>query len=126
MSTPPSLPPSPPPKRLKAEINTSVEDAPVRALFVPQRAAPAGPSRQRQTEKGNRKRKQRRHLPEPYSPGDVLSHDITDFLGGEDVQQGDAAWEAPEDLPVQTIVELRVGAFTVSGTSAYASEPATS
>jgi hypothetical protein len=40
-------------------------------------------------------------------------------LGKEYVEdilaQGDPAWEAPEDLHTQSVVELRVGAFTVSG-----------
>jgi hypothetical protein len=146
MSSPPSLPPSPPPKRLKTQaepelpveavvgtqihpqtsaeplVRTALEEAPVKALFVPTGASsaggPAGPSNSKQKA---RKRKQKRPVPEVYSPADVLFHDIKDFLGKEYVEdtltQGDSAWEAPEDLHTQSVVELRVGAFTVSGMS---------
>jgi tRNA (uracil-5-)-methyltransferase len=150
MSSPPSLPASPPHKRLKTQaepelplevgveihsqtsaepfVQTALEEAPVKALFVPTGATsvagPAGPSNSNSNANVNskqkaRKRKQKRPVPEVYSPADVLFHDIKDFLGKEYVEdilaQGDPAWEAPEDLHTQSVVELRVGAFTVSG-----------
>lgn len=69
--------------------------------------------------KGKRKRN-RRPLPDPYSPADVLYHDVVDFLGPEYVREvlerGDESeWEAPAGLERFSTVELRVGAMTVSG-----------
>lgn len=71
--------------------------------------------------KGKRKRN-RRPLPDPYSPADVLFHDVVDFLGPEYVksvlERGDESeWSAPEGLERFSEVELRVGAMTVSGES---------
>lgn len=138
MSSPPV---SPPAKRLKPSIpddapsavSLAVEQAPVEALFVPEQGAAstdAGPSAPKATaqskpvKKSRKKRRQRFNLPEPYSPADVLSRDVTDFLGEEYVREvvskgekGQEAWSAPEDLVPQTVVTLRVGAFTVSGQS---------
>lgn len=143
MSSPPSLPASPPPKRLKTHaqpefpvevgteihsqtsaeplVQTALEEAPVKALFVPTGASQGGPAGPSNSKQKARKRKQKRPVPEVYSPADVLFHDIKDFLGKEFVEdilaKGDQAWEAPEDLHTQSVVELRVGAFTVSGMS---------
>ncbi|GFZ51651.1 hypothetical protein JCM24511_09419 [Saitozyma sp. JCM 24511] len=143
MSSPPSLPASPPPKRLKTHaqpefpvevgteihsqtsaepfVQTALEEAPVKALFVPTGASQGGPAGPSNSKQKARKRKQKRPVPEVYSPADVLFHDIKDFLGKEFVEdilaKGDQAWEAPEDLHTQSVVELRVGAFTVSGES---------
>lgn len=69
--------------------------------------------------KGKRKRN-RRPLPDPYSPADVLYHDVVDFLGPEYVKEvlarGDESeWTAPKGLERFSIVELNVGAMTVSG-----------
>lgn len=71
--------------------------------------------------KGKRKRN-RRPLPDPYSPADVLYHDVVDFLGPEYVREvlargDDSEWTAPAGLERFSIVELNVGAMTVSGKS---------
>ncbi|WVR04868.1 hypothetical protein IAU60_001880 [Kwoniella sp. DSM 27419] len=118
MSTPPA---SPPAKRLKSDVVqttefTSVTEAPVKALFAP--TAKASTSQP----KGKKGRKQRRPLPEPYSPAEVMFHDVRDFLGHEHVdgvlaRNSGEEWEAPEALKVFETVELTVGAFTVSGES---------
>lgn len=134
-----SSPTAPPAKRLKpssiddasSAVSLSVEQAPVEALFVPEQApasTDAGPSapkavtQAKPAKESRKKRRQRFNLPEPYSPADVLSKDVADFLGEEYVQEvvnkgekGQEAWSAPEDLVPQSIVSLRVGAFTVSG-----------
>lgn len=69
--------------------------------------------------KGKRKRN-RRPLPDPYSPADVLYHDVVDFLGPDYVKEvlarGDESeWTAPAGLERFSVVELNVGAMTVSG-----------
>ncbi len=77
-------------------------DAPVKALFVPSK----------------KKRKQKHSSPEPYSPADVLWHDVRDFLGHDDVEdrqrRGDE-WDSPESLVRGEEITIRVGSFTVSG-----------
>lgn len=142
MSSPTRLP-SPPAKRFKSGSSdpmVSVEEAPVKALFVPPQpqlesasasASEAGPSKstvkpQQKSANGNvkggkgKQKKRKLIVPDPYSAGDVLWHDIQDFLGKEYVnkvleRKDKSEWDAPEDLEIQSIVELRVGAFTVSG-----------
>jgi tRNA (uracil-5-)-methyltransferase len=70
-----------------------------------------------------RKQRSRHPLPEPYSAEDVLFQDVRGFLGEEYVDQmlareGEEEWEIPEGLKGRHAeVELRVGAFTVTGQS---------
>jgi tRNA (uracil-5-)-methyltransferase len=101
----------------------SVSDAPVNALFVP---APAGESSKPippTLKQGKKKaRRMKRNPPEQYSPADVLFRDVRDFLGEEYVDgvlaKGDQTeWEAPAGLELWGMIELEVGAFTVSGMS---------
>lgn len=123
--------PSPPHKRVKADTDlvppsslTEINEAPVSAMLPPS-STTAGPSKPQQKNKkqsGGRKRKPRRDLPDPYSAGEVLWHDIQDFLGREYVgellsKKDGSEWNAPEELEIMGIIELRVGAFTVSGES---------
>lgn len=135
--------PSPPHKRVKTDTvltgsMTEITEAPVNALFVPPppastsaAAVQAGPSTNKNPQisgKGGKRRKQRRELPDPYSAGEVLWYDIQDFLGKSHVDRvlekkdGDE-WSQPEGLELQSIVELRVGAFTVSGKSGKQRRP---
>lgn len=120
---------TPPPKRLKSDIASTNGDAPAASSSssaVPNRASTSGPSTaQKATVKQPKKRKIRRHLPDPYSPGDVLFHDVRDLLGHEYVDQaikeGEAAWEYPAELETSDeegrIKVLRVSRFTVGGES---------
>lgn len=130
MSSPPSIP-SPPHKRVKADTDlvpttslTEINEAPVNAMLPPT-TNKAGPSRAQIKNKKpstGRKRKQRRDLPDPYSAGEVLWYDIQDFLGRDHVQEiltkkDGAEWSAPEELELWSTMEIRAGAFTVSGES---------
>ncbi|ORY30242.1 S-adenosyl-L-methionine-dependent methyltransferase [Naematelia encephala] len=126
--SPPAHSPSPPPKRARAEPEPeagpstliSVTQAPVNALYVP-------PVNGNNTKGGKgkgkgKKIKLRRTIPEAYSPADVLWRDVQDFLGKEYTEkvlasERDEEWTPPDGLELQTILELRVGAFTVSGES---------
>lgn len=66
------------------------------------------------------KRKQKHPQPDPYSPADVLWHDIGDFLGHEYVAEklkAGVEWDPPVDLIRGEEVVVRVRAFTVSGES---------
>ncbi|OCF39261.1 tRNA (uracil-5-)-methyltransferase [Kwoniella heveanensis CBS 569] len=142
MASPPSLPPSPPAKRLKSDVVrnngfTHITEAPVNALFAPSaspsnidasatastsKATVSQQPKQQQQQKSKKSRKQRRPLPDPYSSGDVMFHDVRDYLGKDYVDeliggQSGAEWEAPEELKLYEIVELKVDAFTVSGES---------
>ena len=120
MSSPLSLPPSPPHKRHKPELVSvpphKPEDVPSGKLFVAPKthAADSGPKTTRP------QKKPKRYLPDPYSSADVLFRDVTDLLGkdyvAEMINDGGKAWAEPEDLQVWNIKELRVSAFTVSGT----------
>ncbi|MDN8753930.1 hypothetical protein Q0M25_13570, partial [Staphylococcus aureus] len=63
--------------------------------------------------KGKRKRN-RRVLPDPYSPGDILYHDVVDFLGKEYTDAvlakgDDSEWDAPVELERFAEIELTVG-----------------
>ena len=135
MSSPASIN-SPPHKRVKADSDlsipptiptgstTEINEAPINAM-LPSSVPTAGPSRAQQKKSKpavGRKRKPRRDLPDPYSAGEVLWHDIQDFLGREYVaglldKKDGAEWAAPEELEIMGVIELRVGAFTVSGES---------
>ncbi|WVQ98357.1 hypothetical protein IAU59_005480 [Kwoniella sp. CBS 9459] len=140
MASPPSLPPSPPAKRLKSDAVqtngfTHITEAPVNSLFAPSAStstsndvastastSKAGAPQPKQQQQKKKARKQRRPLPDPYSAGDVMFHDVRDYLGTDYVQglvdgKTGAEWEAPEELKLYEIVELKVDAFTVSGES---------
>jgi tRNA (uracil-5-)-methyltransferase len=106
-------------------------DAPVNNLFVPTSEAststipnptptqaPAAAPGPKQGKKKNRRIK--RNLPEAYSPADVTYRDVRDFLGAEYVDEvlskaDESEWTAPTSLELWSIIELKVGAFTVSG-----------
>jgi tRNA (uracil-5-)-methyltransferase len=121
---------SPPHKKSRMEESEMIpeSDAPVNNLFVPTAEAsssaiptptPAPAPGPKQGKKKNRRIK--RNLPEAYSPADVTYRDVRDFLGAEYVDgvlaKGDESeWTAPAGLELWSIVELKVGAFTVSGT----------
>ncbi|WVF69482.1 hypothetical protein IAT40_004259 [Kwoniella sp. CBS 6097] len=148
MASPPSHSPSPPAKRLKTDAVhtngfTHITEAPVNALFAPSTSTsndvsgspsastskavpipqPKQPQQQQQQQQKSKKaRKQRRPLPDPYSGGDIMFHDVRDYLGKEYVEEliagkTGAEWEAPEELKLYEMVELKVDAFTVSGES---------
>lgn len=110
---------SPPAKRLKQELPadfTHVTEAPVNALF----AEPSKPQQQPKKQTKRDKRKGRKPLPEPFSPADVMWHDVRDFLGSNYVDEllakkDGSEWEAPSELGSFAVVELTAGAFTVSG-----------
>ncbi|KIR80291.1 tRNA (uracil-5-)-methyltransferase [Cryptococcus gattii E566] len=111
---------SPPAKRLKQELPadfTHITEAPVNALFTE-------PSKSQQPKKQTKRdrRKGRKPLPEPFSPADVMWHDVRDFLGRDYVDEvlgkkDGSEWEAPNELGSFAVVELSAGAFTVSGES---------
>lgn len=111
---------SPPAKRLKQELPadfTHITEAPVNALFTE-------PSKSQQPKKQTKRdrRKGRKPLPEPFSPADVMWHDVRDFLGRDYVDEvlgkkDGGEWEAPNELGSFAVVELSAGAFTVSGES---------
>jgi tRNA (uracil-5-)-methyltransferase len=114
---------SPPHKKLRTEPDVEMiptSDAPVNALFVPPTEAVASTSKPQPKQGKKKNRKPRRNLPEPYSPADVTFRDVRDFLGEEYVEgvlaKGDESeWHAPEELELWSMIELEVGAFTVSG-----------
>ncbi|KAL1407007.1 tRNA(m5U54)methyltransferase [Vanrija albida] len=119
---------TPPPKRVRndALIAPTDEEAALNAASAPSSSNPA-PRQQQQRKnnapqgKGKRKRN-RRILPDPYSPGDILYHDVVDFLGKEYTDAvlakgDDSEWDAPEGLERFAEIELTVGAMTVSGES---------
>jgi len=96
-------------------------DAPVNNLFVSEATATASTSSQKpEVPKGKKKnRRIKRNLPELYSPADVTFRDVRDFLGPEYVDEvlgraDESEWQPPA-LELWSIVELKVGAFTVSG-----------
>jgi tRNA (uracil-5-)-methyltransferase len=115
------------------DANLTVNDAPVQALFVPPTASSSTPTVDHPSVEADKpprltkqpkvkQRKQKRILPEAFSPADVLFHDVRDFLGEEYVNEvigrKDASeWAAPEELKLWEVVELRVGAFCVNGGS---------
>jgi len=118
---------SPPSKKARTKDfeMLSAEDAPVNNLFVPEATASTststittpGPA----VPKGKKKnRRIKRTLPELYSPADVTFRDVRDFLGPEYVDavlaKGDESEWQPPALELWSVVELKVGAFTVSGT----------
>ncbi|WRT64484.1 uncharacterized protein IL334_001416 [Kwoniella shivajii] len=113
---------------------TEITEAPIKALFNPSTSGTteiipkASTSQQQQSQstskppKAKKNRKQKRFLPEKYSPADVIYQDVRDFLGPANVDEilskSDASeWEAPGELKLYEQVELTVGAFTVSGES---------
>ena len=111
---------SPPSKRLKHD-GMPTEDAPVKALFTSTAFPAAGPSKP-PAKPDKRRRKTRHILPDRYSAADVLWQDVHDFLGPSYVdavlaKHDDAEWTPPSGLELFSTVELRVGAFTVSGES---------
>ncbi|WVQ77596.1 hypothetical protein IAR50_007284 [Cryptococcus sp. DSM 104548] len=127
---------SPPPKRLKTEQHRElleVTEAPVKALFVPPTEVDAVPAPAkgkkpkhnrppRPPKSQSRKERRRWPLPEAFSPGDVLWHDIKEFLGEEYVQgvidKGEhGEWDAPEELGPWEVVEVRAGGWTRGGES---------
>lgn len=98
-------------------------DAPVNNLFVPEASTSTSTSTAKaEVPKGKKKnRRIKRNLPEPYSPADVTYRDVRDFLGPEYVdsvlaKRDESEWTPPA-LDLWSIVELKVGAFTVSGMS---------
>ncbi|KLT42869.1 S-adenosyl-L-methionine-dependent methyltransferase [Cutaneotrichosporon oleaginosum] len=128
MSTIPSPTGSPAPKKVRADGEPSLNGSSAAdgtAPGVPQAGAalvkPLKPQHKPQQGKAKRKRN-KRFLPDPYSHGDILAHDIADFLGKEYVEgvlkRGDESeWAAPEGLELQTVYELRVGALGRNGDS---------
>lgn len=126
--------PSPPHKRVKVDV--AVEQAPVQALTMPvpvtdTTPAAAGPSNANAPLKTkSRKHKNKKPpMPDPCSPDDVLYNDIRDFLGPERVDAAYTAldgreWNVPENIVQGEIIELTVGAFTVSGDSLSRVSPA--
>lgn len=115
-----------------------VNDAPVNALFV-EPSTSNGHSNEAESSKaaiktqtapkqGKKKgRKTKRYLPEPYSPAEVMYHDVRDFLGAEYVdgvlkRKDESEWAFPEVLQPWSLVELTAGAFTVSGKLALAAD----
>jgi tRNA (uracil-5-)-methyltransferase len=115
---------SPPSKKARTEDfeMLPVEDAPVNNLFVPEATASTSASTAKpDVPKGKKKnRRIKRTLPELYSPADVTFRDVRDFLGAEYVDavlaRGDESEWNPPALELWSVVELKVGAFTVSGT----------
>lgn len=116
---------SPPMKKSRTEDFEMIPaaDAPVNNLFIGE-ASTSTPKVQEAKEvpKGKKKnRKVKRNLPELYSPADVTFRDVRDFLGPEYVDgvlaKGDESEWSPPALELWTTVELKVGAFTVSGKS---------
>ena len=98
--------------RIEAKDGPSRKQLPAEAV--------AGPSKPRATE---RKRKIRRLLPDPYSAQDVMWHDVRDFLGHDYVYEAIAKgveWDPP--IALFDTLEVRVGVFTVSGTSRILSD----
>lgn len=121
MSTAPSPTGSPAPKKVRAEEPNGASTAPAVPIAVAATGAQPKPMQKPQQGKAKRKRN-RRYLPDPYSHGDILFRDITDFLGQEYVDvvlaKGDEGeWAAPEDLELQQVVELRAGTLGVNGES---------
>lgn len=100
---------------VNVNVNDAANGSAAAAAPTPKRTGPkVNPSG-----KGKRKRN-RRPLPDPYSPADVLWHDVVDFLGPEYVEQvlargDDSEWDAPKGLERFSEVQLNVGAMTVSG-----------
>jgi len=93
-----------------SKVATAIMEAPVNAMFAPQRTKAAIKKSQRMAHAA----------PERYSTNEVLWLDIRDFLGAEWVDQvlgheDGRQWEAPESLKVGDEITLRVGAFTVAG-----------
>jgi tRNA (uracil-5-)-methyltransferase len=114
---------SPPSKKARTEDFEMLpaEDAPVNNLFVPEATASTSTPKP-EIPKGKKKnRRIKRTLPELYSPADVTFRDVRDFLGPEYVDavlaRGDESEWIPPALELWSVVELQVGAFTVSGTS---------
>ncbi|RXK35210.1 tRNA (uracil-5-)-methyltransferase [Tremella mesenterica] len=118
MSASASPPSTPPPKRLKLD-----ESLPTNGMILLESSIiPVGTSSKTIQFQQQKKKKRRRPLPEPYSPADVLFRDICDFLGPDYCQvilesRSEEEWVPPSGLEIQRILELRVGAFTVSGES---------
>jgi tRNA (uracil-5-)-methyltransferase len=112
---------SPPSKKARTEDfeMLPVEDAPVNNLFVPVASTSTSKPGVPKGKKKNRRIK--RTLPELYSPADVTFRDVRDFLGAEYVDavlaRGDESEWQPPALELWSVVELKVGAFTVSGMS---------
>ena len=119
---------SPPTKKIRTDDMNMIpeSDAPVNNLFVPTTEATASTSTSAveakpEVPKGKKKKNRRikRNLPEQYSPADVTYRDVRDFLGPEYVDEvlarGDESEWTPPALELWSIVELKVGAFTVSG-----------
>lgn len=110
---------SPPAKRLKQELPadfTHITEAPVNAFFTEPSKSQQQPKKQTKRDR----RKGRKPLPEPFSPADVMWHDVRDFLGRDYVDEvlgkkDGSEWEAPNELGSFAVVELTAGAFTVSG-----------
>ena len=116
---------SPPSKKARTEDFEMLpaEDAPVNNLFVSEATASTSTSTAKpEVPKGKKKnRRIKRTLPELYSPADVTFRDVRDFLGPEYVDavlaKGDESEWQPPALELWNVVELKVGAFTVSGAS---------
>jgi len=114
---------SPPSKKARTEDSEMLpaEDAPVNNLFVEATASTSTSTAKPEVQKGKKKnRRIKRTLPELYSPADVTFRDVRDFLGAEYVDavlaRGDESEWNPPALELWSVVELKVGAFTVSGT----------
>lgn len=122
MSDAPSPSGSPAPKRVRAEepaASTSTAAPVVTVKLESSSSKPVSQPKRIIQGKGKRKR-DRRVLPDPYSSGDVLYHDVLDFLGKEYTTEvlarGDGSeWSAPENLELMSTVELTASAMTVSG-----------
>jgi len=121
---------SPPTKKARTEDFEMLpaEDAPVNNLFVEATASASTSTPKPAAPKGKKKnRRIKRTLPELYSPADVTFRDVRDFLGAEYVDavlaKGDESEWNPPALELWSVVELKVGAFTVSGTSVIPQNP---
>jgi len=93
-----------------SKVATAIMEAPVNAMFAPQRTKAMIKKSQRMAHAS----------PERYSTNEVLWLDVRDFLGPAWVDEQLAfedgrQWDAPESLKVGDEVTLRVGAFTVAG-----------
>jgi len=130
MSSAPSPTGSPVPKRVRADepatsaspVKVEVKVEPVAATEPSSSSSKPAPQPKRIVQGKGKRKRDRRKLPDPYSPGDVLYHDVLDFLGkeytSEVLARGDGSeWSAPENLELLSTVELTVGALTVSGRS---------
>ncbi|WVN87398.1 uncharacterized protein L203_102577 [Cryptococcus depauperatus CBS 7841] len=123
---------SPPAKRLKmdkgfdtAKLQVTVNDlsaTDTQEKIKTTNSAVDSPKNGKLNKEKKSRKVRKKKLPEPFSPADVLWHDVYDFLGHEYVEkilakEDGSEWQAPEELGSYAIIGLRVDAFTVSGES---------